>query len=135
MCLSALSCKFWVDRRNPSAIETPFENECIRIRWTGSGVDIWSSRRIFKTIDTPQANRSKTRRPQQRTQSNTILKYFQPIQAATPRKREGQGQTGKSSKLNSRKINTQLTEVHDNSDNEYDHRQKRRAHRKDEKIP
>ena len=31
-----------VDRRNPSAIEPPFGTECIRIGWTGSGVDIWS---------------------------------------------------------------------------------------------
>ena len=48
-----------VDRQNPSAIEPPFENECIRIRWTGSGVDIWSSRRIFETVDTPQINKVK----------------------------------------------------------------------------
>ena len=78
-----------VDRRNPSAIEPPFGNECIRVRWTGSGVDIWSCRRLFKIVDTPQANGSKTRRPQQRTQINTISKCFHPIQAATPRKREG----------------------------------------------
>ena len=63
-----------VDRQNPSAIEPPFENECIRIRWTGSGVDIWSGRRILETVDTQQVNRSKARRPQQRTQSNTISK-------------------------------------------------------------
>ena len=60
-----------VDRRNPSAIEPPFENECIRIGLTGSGVDIWSSRRILETVDTPQFNRNNTRRSQQRTQSNT----------------------------------------------------------------
>ena len=52
-----------VDRRNSSAIEPPFGTECVRIRWTGSGVDIWSSRRLFDTVDTPQANKTKTRRP------------------------------------------------------------------------
>ena len=67
---------------------------------------------------------SKARRSQQRTQSNTISKYFHPLQAATPRKREGQGQTGNSSKVKYRKINAQITEVHDTSDNEYEHRQK-----------
>ena len=95
---------------------------------------IWSSRIILETVDTPQINRSKARRPQQRTQSNTIKKYFHPLQAATPRKREGQGQTGNSSKVKSRKINAQITEVHDTSDNEYEHRQKRRAHREDDII-
>ena len=29
-----------VDRQNPSAMEPPFQNECILIRWTGSGGDI-----------------------------------------------------------------------------------------------
>ena len=42
-----------VDRRNLSAIEPPFENECIRIRWTGSGVDIWRRGRLFESVDTP----------------------------------------------------------------------------------
>ena len=55
-----------VDRRNPSAIEPPFENECIRIRWTGSGVDIWSSRRLHETVGTLLVNRSKARRPHER---------------------------------------------------------------------
>ena len=99
--------------------------QCICIRWTGSGVDIWSSRRLFETVDTPQANKCKTRRSQQRTQINTISKNFHPIQAATPRKREGQGQTGNSSKVKSRKLNTPLTEEPENSDNEYEHRQKK----------
>ena len=118
-----------VDRRNPSAIEPPFENECIRIRWTGS------SRRLLETVGTLQVNRSKARRPQQRPQSNIISKYFHPIQAATPRKREGQGQTGNSSKVKFRKINARIIEVHDTSNNEYEHRQKRRAHREDDRIP
>ena len=65
-----------VDRRNSSAIEPPFGTECIRIRWTGSGVDIWSRRRLFDTVDTPLANRSKPKRPLHRTQSNTIANYF-----------------------------------------------------------
>ena len=60
--------------------------------------------RFFDTVDTPHVNRSKTRRPQHRTQTNTIAKYFQPIQAGTPRKREGQAQNRTSSKVKSRKI-------------------------------
>ena len=76
-----------VDRRNPSANEPPFGNECIRIRWAGSGVDIWSRRRLFHTGNPPLTNRSKTKRPLHRAQSNTIAKYLKPIQAATPRKR------------------------------------------------
>ena len=42
------------DRRNPSAIEPPFRSESIRIKWTGSGVDIWSNRRLFGAEDVPQ---------------------------------------------------------------------------------
>ena len=89
-----------VDRRSPSAIEPPFGFECIRIRWTGSGVDIWSSHRFFDTIDPPQVNRSKSRRPHHMTQTNTIAKYFQPIKVGPPRKREGQAQKRTSSKVN-----------------------------------
>ena len=96
-------------------------------------MDIWSSRRILETVDTPQANRSKARRPQQMT--STTSKYIHPIQAATPRKRDGHGQTGNSSKVKSRKINAHITEVHNTSDNGYEHRQKRRAHREDDRIP
>ena len=113
-----------VDRRNPLAMEPPFGTECIRIRWTGSGVDIWNSRRLFEAVDTPQANRSNTRRPLHRTQSNTIAKCFLPIQATTPRKREGQVQNRPNSKVKSRKINTLLIEEADNSDSKYKHRQK-----------
>ena len=98
-------------------------------------MDIWSSRRLLETVGTLQVNRSKARRPQEWPQSNTISKYFHLIQAATPWKREGQGQTGNSSKVKSRKINAQTTEVHDTLDNEYEHRQKRRAHREDDRIP
>ena len=50
-------------------------------------------------------------------------------------KREGQGQTGNSSNVKSRKIKAQITEVHDTSDNEYGHRQKRRDHREDDRTP
>ena len=76
-----------VDRRNPKAIEPPFGTECIRIRWTSSGVDVWSRRRLFDTVAPTLTNRSKPKRPLHRTQSNTISNYFKPIQAATPRKR------------------------------------------------
>ena len=55
-------------------------------------------------------------RPQHRTQNNTIAKYFQPIQAGAPRRREGQAQNRTSSKVQSRKINTSPTEETDNSD-------------------
>ena len=121
-----------VDRRNPSAIEPPFGTECIRIRWTGSGVDVWSRRRLFDIVAPTLTNRSKPKRPLHRTQCNTIANYFKPIQAATPRKRhlteEGQAQSGPSSKVKSRKIYTPSTQEPVNSDNEYEHRQKRRAH-------
>ena len=130
-----------VDRQNPSAIEPPFGNECIRIRWTGSGVDIWSSRRLFDTVNSPLTTRSKPKpkRLLHRAQSNTIAKYFKPIQAATPRKghltEEGQIQSEPRSKVKSRKINTPSTEEPVNPDTEYEHRQKRRAHREDDRIP
>ena len=84
-------------------------------------------------------NRSKPKRPLHRAQSNTIAKYFKPIQAATPRKRhlteEGQVQSGPRSKVKSRKIYTPSTEEPVNPDTEYEHRQKRRAHREDDRIP
>ena len=53
------------------------------VEWTYK----WSRRRLFDTVDPPVTNRSKPKRPLHRTQSNTIAKYFKPIQAATPRKR------------------------------------------------
>ena len=128
-----------VDRRNPSATEPPFGNGCIRIRWTGSGVNIRSSRRLFDAVNPLLTNRSKQTRPLHRAQSNTIAKYFKPIQAATPRKghltEEGQIQSEPRSKVKSRKINTPSTEEPVNPDTEYGHRQYRRAHREDDRIP
>ena len=124
-----------VDRQNPSEIDPPFESECICIRWTGSGADIWSSRRIFDAEDTPQVTGSKTRRPQHWTQTNTIAKYFQQIQVGPPRKRQGQAQNKTSTKVKRRKINTSPTEETDISDQKYEHQKKGRVHRENDRIP
>ena len=91
-------------------------------------MDIWSRKRLFDTVDPSMTNRSKPKRPLHRAQSNTIAKYFKPIQAATPRKRhhteEVQDQRGPSSKVKSRIINTPRTEEPESLDTEHEHRQK-----------
>ena len=43
-----------IDIKNPSAIRFPFTAESIRIGWTGSGVDIWSNKRLFDAEDPPK---------------------------------------------------------------------------------
>ena len=67
------------------------------------------------------------KRPQHWTQTNTIAKYFQPIQVGPPRKRQGQAQNRTKSKVKSKKINTSPTEKTDNLDREYEHRQKEKG--------
>ena len=123
-----------IDRRNPSATEPPFRSESIRIRWTGSGVDIRSYKRLSDAEGTPEVTERKVRRPPSNAQTNTVENSFQPLQVCPPRNRRAQVRNRISRKIICRKINTSATEETDNSDLDYKHRIKRRARRENDRI-
>ena len=93
-----------IDRCNITAIKPPIISECIRIRWTGRGVVVWSNRRCFATEVTTKVTGSKERRVPCTIKANTIGSYFQPLQPRFPKKRQREVECRTSNKKEMSKI-------------------------------
>ena len=94
-----------------------------------------SKRRHIDENDTTIVTGRRVKSPSSRIQTNTLSNYFQPLQVGLSRKILGQQQRSTSSKIKCRKLNTSPTEEAGNTDEVYEHRVRRRAHRKNDRVP
>ena len=77
-----------INRRNVTVIEPSFASECIRMRCSVKGIDVWSNRRCFAAEDTKKTTGRKERPVPSKLQADTNERYFLPLRTKLPRKRQ-----------------------------------------------